>query len=812
MPTPTDKWEQKEIQEIDAAWNNDIERSPADKLRRYLKITFPLRDLRVQKVIRFDNAGPGWDKTPCFAYPWGYSNIMQNCPAIEESELDFITRVMGTYIHIDQETGVSKYCSNRGNYGRYDVTEQYIVAGQSPLFCQYIQEWTDPQEISPIQIPSSTTISDAMRWWFLATLCEETTDEAPYLSVSEIKERLEDQQRSNKIENCPLWEMIVESGDRAMHPDSHTGKEAFYTLGYCSGHCFGEVHSYVVDPTYRGAFLATEKETGIDAHAILACIGREWIQQCEKQHKNFGTGIEAYSSLLAVLDGDERTFIPQNRLKDTLRDLLVQEEIITKISSGDYILSKGVWINTIQNRLEDLQRECNLEGAQWSQSSILLQQPQREPIQLNKIIEHRKEKELEIIPAEETYTAVPEPGSDNKNSSKEMREIQRSLLEAFYLSSHEQSLDAHYLSRLESHLREIFAEFKIDCVIDHENFDTKGPRVIRANIKPGNGVTIDSIQRRSTDIANRLYSASELFNFKNNDEVPTDVYIENVSAKGMVGIHIPRKDFSKVDIRGLLETLPGKSHLEFPLGINITGDARHSDLIDMPHILIAGHTGSGKSVFLNSFIISMLFQNSPADLKLQLIDPKGGLEFGAYENLPYLYGEIVDSDEKALCVLNEIIVEMESRYHLFRDCRVKKLSDYNELDGVDKKPYIVIVIDEFGDLVGMPKGNKVKDAVRRLAYKGRAAGIHLVIATQKPTAKLIDDIKSNLPARLAFRVATQNDSRVILDENGAENLYGYGDCLFKDPAVPELRRFQAAYVSDEEIENFVKILRAHWGV
>ncbi len=142
----------------------------------------------------------------------------------------------------------------------------------------------------------------------------------------------------------------------------------------------------------------------------------------------------------------------------------------------------------------------------------------------------------------------------------------------------------------------------------------------------------------------------------------------------------------------------------------------------------------------------------------------------------------------------------------------KKLSEYNEQKGVEKKPYIVVVIDEYGDLVMMPKGKEVKDAVLRLTQKGRAAGIHLVIATQKPTVEVIDSrIKGNLPARLAFRVAAQSDSRVILDENGAENLYGDGDCFLKEPDIPLLRRFQAAYVSKDEITRFVKMVRDCWG-
>ncbi len=812
IPAPVDGRAPKMIQDIDAAWNNDTERSTADQLRRYLKITLPLRDLRLQKHILFENEGPGWQDRSCFAAPWGYSNIRQNCPAVEEEpELDYITRVMSAYIRVDQLTGDYKSLSSRGNRYGGAVTEHYIAAGQSPHFCKYLEEWKDPQEIRPVKIPDSTTIHDAMKWWLLATICAETTDEAPYISIQEIKQRLQDQRRSNEIDDCPLWELIVGPDDRSMHPmhpDSHQGKNAFYTIGYCSGLIFGEVHSYVVDPEYRQAFLATEMETGIDARTIMECIGREWKKHCEILDKRFGIEIEALSTLLSLLEGDDRTLIKPEQLKSTTLDTLTREGIISKIHSGDHILSKGVEISTIQQKLSDIQHKRSLEISQWSRNSVLLRQAQRGTTRPKGPTKPKEEERTGETPPDGQADASPKLPTGEKYRPKEMRELQKSLLDAFSISPPDQSIDVEYLSRLESHLRTIFEEFRIDCSVDHENFDIKGPRVIRANIRPGKGVTINSIEQRSEDIANRLYGAPELFDFPNDDEVPTDVYIENVSARGMVGIHIPRKIFVKVGIRDLLKDLPGDSQLEFPIGIDITGNARYSNLISMPHLLIAGHPRSGKSVFLNSFIISMLFQNTHAELKLQLIDPKGGLEFGAYEGLPYLYGDIVENAETALDVLNEIIAEMERRYQLFRKEKVKKLSEYNKLEGLDREPYIVIVIDEFADLAEMSKGKEVMKVVRRLAQKGAAAGIHLVIATQKPAVGIIDGtIKSNLPARLSFRVATQSDSRVILDKNGAEKLYGNGDCFLKEPKIRELRRFQAAYVSNEEIERFVTLLK-----
>ncbi|MCT8337147.1 hypothetical protein FKB36_06475 [Methanoculleus sp. Afa-1] len=806
MSTPADETDSKIIQDIDAAWNIDIERSISDQLRRYLKTTLPVKDLRSQKNIRFENVGPGWQDRPCFAISWGYSNIRQNCPAVkEESELEHVIRVMSAYIRIDQLSGTYKALSSRGNHSSGLYTEQYIVAGQSPYFCKYLEAWKDPLEINPIQISDSTTICDAMKWWLLATICEETTDAVPYISLQKIKQRLQDLQKLNEIDDCPLWELIVGQNDRSMsdmHPESHQGKNAFYIIGYCSGLIFGEVHSYVVDPEYRKAFLATEKETGIDARTIMKCIGREWRRHCEKQNERYGVEIEALSSLLSLLKGNDRTLIKPDQPESTTLDTLIRDGIISKIHSGGYILSKGIGISTVQYRLTDIQREYSLEIAQWPQNTVLLRHTQEVTIKPGVYKEFR-----ETLPGSQADISLKPSVGEYPHET--LRGLQRSLLGVFSTSSQYQPVDVEYLSRLESHLQKIFEEFGIDCIVDYQNFDINGPRVIRANIKPGKGVTISSIERRSKDIANRLYSDSELFDFANEDEVPTDVYIENVAARGMIGIHIPRKNFVSVGIRDLLKDLPGKSQLEFPIGIDIAGNTRYSDLISMPHLLVAGHPGSGKSVFLNSFIISMLFQNSPAELKLQLIDPKGGLEFGAYEGLPDLYCDIVSDAKTALNVLEKITTEKKYRYEIFKKEMVKDISEYNELVGIDKKPFIVIVIDEFADLVEMSKGKEVMKVVQRLAQKGRAAGIHLVIATQKPSVKVIDGtIKSNLPARLSFRVATQSDSRVILDENGAEKLYGKGDCFLKEPNIPELRRFQAAYISNEEIKRFVTQLKS----
>ena len=374
------------VRDIDPAWN-DIGQPVADEMRRYLKHTYPLRDRRSHKVIRFHNVNSGWYDIPCLAYPWGYSNIKQNCPTVDKSILDYITRVISTHIQIDQQTEDVYGYSDGGNPQQSTVTEQYIAARQSPIFCQYLQEWKDPEGIGPIQIPSRTTVSEAVKLLLLAEICENTSDDAPDILASDIERILSDQQRLNEIEDCPLWELLVKPNQHSvpsLHPDSHSGKNAFYTIGLHGDYRFGGIHSFVIDPEYRQAFLAKEAETGIDAQTIMKCIGKDWS---EKPYRRCGQKIEAFSNLLSLLDGNERVRIQQDQLEAATLDILRQEEIVTKIYSGDYILSKGVDIGIIKGKIVDLKSGREGEHDKWFQSSISLQQtsgmemPQFKPAQ-----------------------------------------------------------------------------------------------------------------------------------------------------------------------------------------------------------------------------------------------------------------------------------------------------------------------------------------------------------------------------------------------------------------------------------------------
>lgn len=273
-----------------------------------------------------------------------------------------------------------------------------------------------------------------------------------------------------------------------------------------------------------------------------------------------------------------------------------------------------------------------------------------------------------------------------------------------------------------------------------------------------------------------------------------------------IGIEVPNQQRLPLYFRETIEQLSEDMEIPVILGEDTYGETVIRDLVKMPHLLVAGQTGSGKSVFLNSLISTVLATKKPQDVQLLLVDPKGN-EFMSYDDVPHLMEPVATSVEDARELLQFAIEEMAARFDLLKEQKCRKLSDYNEKSG-DKLPYIILVVDEFADLMlaGTPKERKeIEDMIVRVAQKARAVGIHLVLATQKPIAKVMTTlIKSNMPARVSFRVPSWNDSKVILDEKGAENLIGHGDMLFCDPlAIDEadrVKRIQAPWIPDEDIE------------
>ena len=328
----------------------------------------------------------------------------------------------------------------------------------------------------------------------------------------------------------------------------------------------------------------------------------------------------------------------------------------------------------------------------------------------------------------------------------------------------------------------------------------RGPSVTRYELQPQAGIKVSRITSLADDIALNLATAGVRI------EAP-------IPGKPAVGIEVPNKIRSTVNIRAVFESqnyINMRSPLTMALGKDIAGAAQVADLCKMPHLLIAGSTGSGKSVCVNSIIISFLFRSSPEDVKLILIDPKV-VELAEYNGIPHLLMPVVTEPRKAAGALGASVAEMERRYKLFAENNVREIKAYNKLaaqTGLEHLPYIAIVIDELADLM-MVAGKEVEDYICRIAQKARAAGIHLIVATQRPSVDVITGlIKANIPSRIAFAVSSQIDSRTILDASGAEKLLGNGDMLFLPVGASKPVRVQGTFVTDEEIGAVLSFIKS----
>ena len=287
-----------------------------------------------------------------------------------------------------------------------------------------------------------------------------------------------------------------------------------------------------------------------------------------------------------------------------------------------------------------------------------------------------------------------------------------------------------------------------------------------------------------------------------------------IPGKSAIGIEVPNKKQTPVFLREVLDSKEfqeSTKKISFALGKDITGTCIVGDLSEMPHMLIAGATGSGKSVCINSLIVSLLYKYSPDDIKLLMIDPKV-VELSVYNGIPHLLIPVVTEPKKAAGALNWAVNEMDKRYELFTKYKVKNIKSYNQQveKGFisEKLPYIVLIVDELADLM-MTCPNDVEDYICRLAQKARAAGIHLIIATQRPSVDVITGvIKANIPSRISFAVSSGIDSRTILDQTGAEKLLGRGDMLYSPMGSNKPLRIQGAFISEEEVENVVDFIKS----
>ncbi len=359
------------------------------------------------------------------------------------------------------------------------------------------------------------------------------------------------------------------------------------------------------------------------------------------------------------------------------------------------------------------------------------------------------------------------------------------------------SVDEREIDDKIKQLIEKLAHFKIEGDVIRTY---TGPIVSTFEFKPAANVKVSKILNLQDDLAMAL--SAETIRI----QAP-------IPGKDVVGIEIPNETRETIYLREILESKlfqEAASPLTMALGKDIVGKPFVTDLKKLPHLLIAGTTGSGKSVGINAMILSLLYRNSPDNLRLLMIDPKM-LEFSIYNDIPHLLTPVITKPKQAVVALNNMVAEMERRYALMSDTRTKNIENFNEKakkNSMEKLPYIVVIIDELSDLM-MTSGKEVEHSIARLAQMARASGIHLIVATQRPSVDVVTGlIKANLPSRISYRVGQKIDSKIILDQQGAESLLGRGDMLFTPPGATGLVRLHAPWSSEEEIEKIVEFLKS----
>nr|WP_137645364.1 DNA translocase FtsK [Lactiplantibacillus plajomi] len=350
-------------------------------------------------------------------------------------------------------------------------------------------------------------------------------------------------------------------------------------------------------------------------------------------------------------------------------------------------------------------------------------------------------------------------------------------------------------------LKTTLASFGVQVEVKHVSL---GPSVTKYELHPAVGVKVSKVVNLADDLALAL-AAKDL-----RIEAP-------IPGKSLIGIEVPNKQISTVSFRDIVEAQPAHptKPLAVPLGRDVSGNLVVADLAKMPHLLIAGSTGSGKSVAINVMITGLLMNTKPNQVKFMLIDPKK-VELGVYNGIPHLLTPVVTEPKKAARALHKVVAEMERRYELFADSKQRNMQGYNQYirqqnaaDGKQRPvlPYIVVIVDELADLM-MVTSSEVEDAIIRLGQMARAAGIHMILATQRPSVDVITGlIKANVPSRMAFAVSSGTDSRTIIDSNGAEKLLGRGDMLYQPMGMNKPLRVQGAYVSDHDVEQVVNFIK-----
>lgn len=413
-----------------------------------------------------------------------------------------------------------------------------------------------------------------------------------------------------------------------------------------------------------------------------------------------------------------------------------------------------------------------------------------------------------ILPQAELKFPEQEDDSDDEDvqvdfSAKEALEYKLPSLQLFAPDKpKDQSKEKKIVRENIKILEATFASFGIKVTVERSEI---GPSVTKYEVKPAVGVRVNRISNLSDDLALALAAK--------------DVRIEApIPGKSLIGIEVPNSDIATVSFRELWEQSQTKAEnfLEIPLGKAVNGTARAFDLSKMPHLLVAGSTGSGKSVAVNGIIASILMKARPDQVKFMMVDPKM-VELSVYNDIPHLLIPVVTNPRKASKALQKVVDEMENRYELFAKVGVRNIAGFNakveEFNSQSEYkqiplPFIVVIVDELADLM-MVASKEVEDAIIRLGQKARAAGIHMILATQRPSVDVISGlIKANVPSRVAFAVSSGTDSRTILDENGAEKLLGRGDMLFKPIDENHPVRLQGSFISDDDVERIVNFIKA----
>jgi S-DNA-T family DNA segregation ATPase FtsK/SpoIIIE len=481
------------------------------------------------------------------------------------------------------------------------------------------------------------------------------------------------------------------------------------------------------------------------------------------------------------------------KLFSSKKEIPVMHEL--PLSTDSEMIDEDEYIE-VEEVLEDQTIDTDVRSQMYKAVSVDMPEPERERKVVKKLV--KKEKPADTIETKKENQEKIKQASD---------EYRRPPVDLYTSDSGKSSAgDNKENARV---IKRTLADFGISVEMDEV---TVGPTVTRYALKPAQGVKIEKIINLGNNIALELGVSS--------------VSITRIPERSLIGIEVPNKQKSKLGLANLLEKrefLERKDKLTMTLGKDIYGDPVYVDMARMPHMLVAGTTGSGKSVLVHALINSLVFKNSPYDLKFILIDPKK-VEFALYGALPHLYTPIIKDPKKAIQTLNWLVQEMDRRYQILEEFGKQNIGSYHEFvkqkyekalaRGGDvreklpeKMPYIVLVIDELADFM-MKYPKEMESGIVKLAQMSRAVGIHLILATQRPSTNIITGvIKGNIPSRVALRVASQVDSRVIIDQGGAEKLLGYGDMLFVNSDGSDMKRIQSPFVSEDEIKNVVAYLR-----